>query len=234
MHVSLTVAIIQLAEKFNTLPIDVLTQIKWKHLLKRVAAKIIVLPDMKLRTPMISAEKFNTLPIDVLTQIKWKHLLKRVAAKIIVLPDMKLRTPMISVVSIQLVTLAEYSSKIGLTRTIRTKRGDTTATREIDLMDDTHSGFPLFMWGVEVVGMADKWTPRETVLFMSDVNLSYNEYRKCWCLSTSSKTIITENPETTSGRALKEFAKSAPLDAKSVMMQLINTCDVTQISTILS
>ncbi|KAI5716698.1 hypothetical protein M8J76_010820 [Diaphorina citri] len=125
---------------------------------------------------------------------------------------------------------------IGLTRTIRTKRGDTTATREIDLMDDTHSGFPLFMWGVEVVvevvGMADKWTPRETVLFMSDVNLSYNEYRKCWCLSTSSKTIITENPETTSGRALKEFAKSAPLDAKSVMMQLINT--LTQISTILS
>uniref|UniRef100_A0A8D9F6J0 Meiosis-specific with OB domain-containing protein n=1 Tax=Cacopsylla melanoneura TaxID=428564 RepID=A0A8D9F6J0_9HEMI len=123
---------------------------------------------------------------------------------------------------------------IGLTRTIRTKRGDTTVTREIDLMDDTHSGFPFTMWGTEVVGVADKWTPRETVLFIADVNLSYNEYRKAWTLSSGPKTVFTPNPETSSGRVLREFAKGAPLDAKSVMQTLVNTCDVSQINTILS
>ncbi|MBW01831.1 Meiosis-specific with OB domain-containing protein, partial [Eschrichtius robustus] len=49
-------------------------------------------------------------------------------------------------------------------------------------------------WDNESILLAQSWVPRETVIFASDVRISFDKFRNCMTATVISKTIITTNP----------------------------------------
>uniref|UniRef100_A0A2K6NN25 Meiosis-specific with OB domain-containing protein n=1 Tax=Rhinopithecus roxellana TaxID=61622 RepID=A0A2K6NN25_RHIRO len=91
---------------------------------------------------------------------------------------------------------------------------------EVRLYDETESSFAMTCWDNESILLAQSWMPRETVIFVSDVRISFDKFRNCMSATVISKTIITTNPVSTivdvytveqlKGKALKNEGKADP------------------------
>ncbi|XP_054098396.1 meiosis-specific with OB domain-containing protein isoform X4 [Callithrix jacchus] len=68
---------------------------------------------------------------------------------------------------------------------------------EVRLYDETESSFSMTCWDSESILLAQCWMPRETVIFASDVRISFDKFRNCMTATVISKTIITTNPVST-------------------------------------
>nr|XP_024649847.1 meiosis-specific with OB domain-containing protein isoform X2 [Macaca nemestrina] len=62
-------------------------------------------------------------------------------------------------------------------------------------------------WDNESILLAQSWMPRETVIFVSDVRISFDKFRNCMTATVISKTIITTNPETPEANILLNFIR---------------------------
>ncbi|ELT88585.1 hypothetical protein CAPTEDRAFT_89352, partial [Capitella teleta] len=100
---------------------------------------------------------------------------------------------------------------------VTTRAGKQMKRCEVLLFDETAFKLPLVLWDQEMSQLAQSWTPKETVLFIADVRVSFNDYKKCVVASASSKTVITVNPETREAHALYQYAQTAdvPLEYSS-------------------
>uniref|UniRef100_A0A3P8UG10 Meiosis specific with OB-fold n=1 Tax=Cynoglossus semilaevis TaxID=244447 RepID=A0A3P8UG10_CYNSE len=77
---------------------------------------------------------------------------------------------------------------------------------EVKLFDDSVSSFPL-VWDREAIQFAQTWIPKETVLFIADVRISFDNFRRGMTATVNWKTIITVNPDTREASALFTYAK---------------------------
>ncbi|KAM5332316.1 meiosis-specific with OB domain-containing protein isoform 2-T2 [Glossophaga mutica] len=68
---------------------------------------------------------------------------------------------------------------------------------EVKLYDEMESSFAMICWDNESIVLAQSWMPRETVIFASDVRISFDRFRNCMTATVISKTIITTNPVNT-------------------------------------
>ncbi|XP_005621758.1 meiosis-specific with OB domain-containing protein isoform X4 [Canis lupus baileyi] len=68
---------------------------------------------------------------------------------------------------------------------------------EVKLYDETESSFAMICWDNESILVAQSWVPRDTVIFASDVRISFDKFRNCMTATVISKTIITTNPVNT-------------------------------------
>lgn len=100
---------------------------------------------------------------------------------------------------------------VGCRREMVTKFGKTIQRREIQIFDETCSSFPLTIWDNELNEMADAWTKWETVLFLADIKLHFDEYRKCMVATCDGKTIISVNPDIPDAHMLYGFVQNAHL-----------------------
>ncbi|XP_046521361.1 meiosis-specific with OB domain-containing protein isoform X2 [Equus quagga] len=92
---------------------------------------------------------------------------------------------------------------------------------EVKLYDEMASSFAMICWDNESILLAQSWMPRETVIFASDVRISFDKFRNCMTATVISKTIITTNPVNTivdvytveqlKVKALKNEGKADPL-----------------------
>ncbi|XP_059753338.1 meiosis-specific with OB domain-containing protein isoform X3 [Balaenoptera ricei] len=92
---------------------------------------------------------------------------------------------------------------------------------EVKLYDETESSFAMICWDNESILLAQSWVPRETVIFASDVRISFDKFRNCMTATVISKTIITTNPVNTivdvytveqlKVKALKNEGKADPI-----------------------
>ncbi|KAG7506941.1 hypothetical protein JOB18_019366 [Solea senegalensis] len=78
---------------------------------------------------------------------------------------------------------------------------------EVKLFDDSVPSFPLVCWDREAIQFAQTWIPKETVLFVADVKISFDRFRSGMAASVNSKTIITVNPDTREASLLFSYAK---------------------------
>ncbi|XP_076998330.1 meiosis-specific with OB domain-containing protein [Tamandua tetradactyla] len=78
---------------------------------------------------------------------------------------------------------------------------------EVKLYDDTESSFAMICWDNESILLAQSWMPRETVIFVSDVRISFDKFRNCMTATVISKTIITTNPDTQEANILLSFIR---------------------------
>ncbi|XP_055507068.1 meiosis-specific with OB domain-containing protein isoform X3 [Leucoraja erinacea] len=62
-------------------------------------------------------------------------------------------------------------------------------------------------WDNESIQLAQTWVPRETVLFIADARVNYDNYRNCMTAAVVAKSIITTNPDTREANLLFNFAK---------------------------
>ena len=56
------------------------------------------------------------------------------------------------------------------------------------------------------------WKERETILHITDAKAEYSSYYKTVTISTHSKTVIIEDPNTTESISLRQYARSAQFD----------------------
>ncbi|XP_035876966.1 meiosis-specific with OB domain-containing protein isoform X3 [Phyllostomus discolor] len=78
---------------------------------------------------------------------------------------------------------------------------------EVKLYDEMESSFAMICWDNESILLAQSWMPRETVIFASDVRISFDRFRNCMTATVISKTIITTNPDTPEANILLNFIR---------------------------
>ncbi|XP_006873925.1 PREDICTED: meiosis-specific with OB domain-containing protein isoform X2 [Chrysochloris asiatica] len=78
---------------------------------------------------------------------------------------------------------------------------------EVKLYDETEPSFAMLCWDNESVLLAQSWMPRETVIFASDVRISFDKFRNCMTATVISKSIITANPDTPEANILLNFIR---------------------------
>lgn len=64
------------------------------------------------------------------------------------------------------------------------------------------------------------WTPRSTILFMTDMKIEFNNFHKTFLPSITSRTIITENPDGFEATTLKNYALTAPIQPTEILERL--------------
>ncbi|XP_053413857.1 meiosis-specific with OB domain-containing protein [Nycticebus coucang] len=78
---------------------------------------------------------------------------------------------------------------------------------EVKLYDETESSFSMICWDNESILLAQNWMPQATVIFASDVRISFDKFRNCMTATVISKTIITTNPDTPEANILLHFIR---------------------------
>ncbi|XP_070580166.1 meiosis-specific with OB domain-containing protein-like isoform X2 [Ptychodera flava] len=110
------------------------------------------------------------------------------------------------------ITLLTLVREIGTPRDLVTKTGRKTKRCEVKLMDETCPSFTLMFWDEENIDFALTWSPRDTVIFASDVRASYDDYRRTMIATVDSKTIFTVNPDTREAHSLYTYGQSFNFD----------------------
>ncbi|XP_047695089.1 meiosis-specific with OB domain-containing protein isoform X1 [Prionailurus viverrinus] len=109
---------------------------------------------------------------------------------------------------------------------------------EVKLYDETESSFTMTCWDNESILVAQSWMPRETVIFASDVRISFDKFRNCMTATVISKTIITTNPDTPEANILLNFIRenkeTNPLDGEidSYLKDSINLNAIVDVYTV--
>uniref|UniRef100_A0A8D1KKJ0 Meiosis-specific with OB domain-containing protein n=1 Tax=Sus scrofa TaxID=9823 RepID=A0A8D1KKJ0_PIG len=109
---------------------------------------------------------------------------------------------------------------------------------EVKLYDETESSFAMICWDNESILLVQSWMPRETVIFASDVRISFDKFRNCMTATVISKTIITTNPDTPEANILLHFIRenkeTNPLDDEigSCLKESINLSTIDDVYTV--
>lgn len=69
------------------------------------------------------------------------------------------------------------------------------------------------------------WTPRSTILFMTDMKIDFNKFHRIFLPNISSKTIITENPVGREADVLRNYALTAPIQPTEILESLSYTIE---------
>ncbi|XP_047233510.1 meiosis-specific with OB domain-containing protein isoform X1 [Girardinichthys multiradiatus] len=105
---------------------------------------------------------------------------------------------------------------IGETKQFITSDGRRGQRLEVKLFDDSVSSFPLIGWDREAIQLLQTLVPRETVLFIADIKMSFDNFRSSMVATVNSKSIITVNPDIREASLLfnyaKEMSESGALD----------------------
>ncbi|XP_046398310.1 meiosis-specific with OB domain-containing protein [Ischnura elegans] len=123
----------------------------------------------------------------------------------------------------EFVDLLVAVARVSPVKNIKTKDGRDIECREVTVLDQTNSNFPIQLWEPDVIVQSGHWKPRHTVLFLADVRLAWNNFHRSMGVSICSRTIITENPDTTEANVLREYAFSAPIAPSAVLDQMANS-----------
>ncbi|XP_015605437.1 meiosis-specific with OB domain-containing protein isoform X2 [Cephus cinctus] len=81
------------------------------------------------------------------------------------------------------------------TRDIITRDKRLTAYRDFEISDGSiDKPINLRLWNKDWIKRSTHWIPTNTILFLADLRITYNQFKKRMELNTAWKTLITENP----------------------------------------
>ncbi|XP_014772009.1 meiosis-specific with OB domain-containing protein [Octopus bimaculoides] len=106
------------------------------------------------------------------------------------------------------VNLLVAVKKVNEVRNIKTKTGKQMKQCEVKLFDETCSTFTLMLWDDQLINNALSWVSNQTVLFINDVKVVFDEYKNYMASTATSKTIITVNPEIEEAQHLYVYAEN--------------------------
>lgn len=100
---------------------------------------------------------------------------------------------------------------VGPAKDITTKTGKQIKRCEVKLFDESVPSFALVLWDEELISLAQTWQPKDNVLFLADVRVTYDDFRKTMISTATAKTIITVNPDSQEAYTLYQYARTADL-----------------------
>ncbi|CAL1680829.1 unnamed protein product [Lasius platythorax] len=132
---------------------------------------------------------------DAPTREQYKNLLMRPVKSVTPAKNLKDILDNIEALCDHLFDLLVVVTFIGDSRNIMTRNGRALTCRSFEVadgsMDNTVS---LILWDKDWVERSAFWQPKQTILFLVDVRIAYDEYKKKMALSISRRTLITECP----------------------------------------
>ncbi|RLU19057.1 hypothetical protein DMN91_009415 [Ooceraea biroi] len=89
-------------------------------------------------------------------------------------------------------------------RNVITRDGRALTCRSFEVTDgSTQNTVSLVLWDKDWVERSALWEAKQTVLFLVDARIAYDEYKKKTALSISKRTLITENPDVPQATSVK-------------------------------
>ena len=121
---------------------------------------------------------------------------------------------------------------VGQERPLPSREGDlgVRSTREVRLFDQTGDCLVLKLWDSELIRLSCDWIPREHVLFLADVRIDWDSWRGAACVVSSSRTVITVNPDTKEVAGLLRHAKQVDFSSVSRLDQFVTSLDPGQVT----
>lgn len=93
-------------------------------------------------------------------------------------------------------------------RDLMTKRGKQIQKCDVQVFDETCNSFLMTIWDENTIEMTMSWSPGETVLFIADLKIVYDDYKKTMASVCGNRTIITVNPDIRQAHQLYSYAQS--------------------------
>ncbi|XP_077980792.1 meiosis-specific with OB domain-containing protein-like [Glandiceps talaboti] len=117
------------------------------------------------------------------------------------------------------INLLALVKEIGNAKDLTTKSGRQTKRCEVKLLDETCPSFSVMFWDEENIDLAQTWSPKVTVIFASDVRVSYDDFRRTMVATVTSKTIFTVNPDTREAHSLYTYGQSVNFDDDTMVSE---------------
>lgn len=130
------------------------------------------------------------------------------------------------------VNLLVAIKKVNQVKDITTKAGKQMKRCELKLFDETCPLFSLVLWEEQIINEALTWIPCQTVLFINDVKITFDEFRNNMLSTATSRTVITVNPDIMEAQHLYNFAQfgqDVPIENNEVDP---NVSEITDIFTV--
>ncbi|XP_014242888.2 meiosis-specific with OB domain-containing protein [Cimex lectularius] len=154
---------------------------------------------------------------DCINYIKLLHMPTKPPGNFLSLSEVKSNG---SLLNDQFVNLLVAVQKVGVSHNYKTRFGNESVVLEFLVMDRTSTGFTIQLWNNELIERAKIWKPRFTILFLSDIKIKWNAFRRSLYGDIGPRTIVTENPDTKEAMALAQFASTAPLQPVAIVDML--------------
>ncbi|GAB1864364.1 Meiosis-specific with OB domain-containing protein isoform X1 [Camponotus japonicus] len=133
---------------------------------------------------------------DAPTREQYKNLLMRPVKSVTFAKNLKDVLDNIDALCDHSVDLLVVVTFIGDTRNIITRNGRALTCRSFEVTDgSTDNTVSLILWDKDWVERSALWEPKQTILFLVDVRIAYDEYKKKMALSISRRTLIIECPD---------------------------------------
>ena len=126
---------------------------------------------------------------------------------------------------------------VGLAKSLPSRETDLEGertTREVKLFDHTGDSLVLKLWESELIRMSSEWIPRENILFIADARIDFDKYKNSFVVSSSSKTVITVNPDTQEALNLSRYAQTVDFSTKTRMDRFIASTDLRHVDRVLN
>lgn len=99
--------------------------------------------------------------------------------------------------------------QVGEARDLMTRDGRSLRTRDFEATDNSYEDTVAFkLWENEWVMRSGDWEPRNTVILLTDAQITFNNFKKKTSLTIVRKTLITENPNIPQTAEVKKSIKS--------------------------
>ncbi|XP_008545556.1 meiosis-specific with OB domain-containing protein [Microplitis demolitor] len=98
---------------------------------------------------------------------------------------------------------------VGESKNIMTRDGRSMVTRDFEVTDDSYpSTVALKFWENDWVQRSGDWEPKRTVLFIADIQVAFDRFKKKNTIVITRKTLITENPNTPKAEVVRNSIKT--------------------------
>ncbi|XP_043480413.1 protein hold'em-like [Leptopilina heterotoma] len=122
---------------------------------------------------------------------------------------------------------------IGEIREIISRDGRQFKCRSFEITDaSTNKTILLQLWDSEWIRLSELWEPRRTVLFLADIRIGYNNFKKRIDLSIARKTLITENPNISQAMDLRLAISNRPEYTPTDPFSIPNLKNITSVMTV--
>ncbi|KAF6202749.1 hypothetical protein GE061_003151 [Apolygus lucorum] len=116
----------------------------------------------------------------------------------------------------QFVNLLVAVQKVNPPRLVNTKKGE-KEVQDVEVMDQSSLSFTVSSWEQPIIEMMKTWKPRDTCMFLADIRLSWNDFKEQMIGMLTSRSIVTENPNTKEGFVLAKYASTVPIQRYAVV-----------------
>ncbi|VEN37391.1 unnamed protein product [Callosobruchus maculatus] len=110
---------------------------------------------------------------------------------------------------------------LGTVRSVKARSSETLQVRTIEVFDQTSPSLKIEAWESDIITRSEKWKPRSTVLFLTDLRVQWSVFQREFVVKVTSCTIVTENPIGREAQILLEYAKDAPIETTEIVDNLL-------------